>query len=57
MTEKQALKIAEKYVGEISTEDKIKWLSTEVIEVANCSWLWEVKKNEIQNLKICSIFY
>lgn len=35
MTEKQALKIAEKYVGEISTEDKIKWLSTEVIEVAN----------------------
>lgn len=34
MTEKQALKIAEKYVGEISTECKIKWLSTEVIEVA-----------------------
>jgi NTP pyrophosphatase (non-canonical NTP hydrolase) len=34
MTEKQAIKIADKYVDNISTEDKIKWLSTEIVEVA-----------------------
>lgn len=32
--EEQALRIANKYKGLVTTEDKIKWLATEVVEVA-----------------------
>lgn len=32
--EEQALMIADKYKGKVTTEDKIKWLATEVVEVA-----------------------
>ncbi len=32
--EEKALAIANKYKGNITTEDKIKWLATEVVEVA-----------------------
>lgn len=32
--ESQALMVANKYKGHITTEDKIKWLATEVVEVA-----------------------
>ncbi len=31
--EESALKIANKYKSSVSTEDKIKWLATEVVEV------------------------
>lgn len=31
--EEQALAIADKYKGNITTEEKIKWLATEVVEV------------------------
>lgn len=32
--ESQALVVAGKYKGHVTTEDKIKWLATEVVEVA-----------------------
>jgi len=32
--ESTALIVADKYKGQVTTEDKIKWLATEVVEVA-----------------------
>lgn len=33
MNENEAILIADKFTGNISTEEKIKWLATEVVEV------------------------
>lgn len=53
MTERESIAIANKYKHNISTEDKIKWLATEVVEVSIAFGNGD-NKNLIEELEDCA---